>query len=250
MGSASGIQREQCKVVLDDRLAAACDLVPYCDICADIGADHGKLSAALLCEGRANHVLVTDISAKALDKARRLLSRMRLSAGATFMAADGLSALGGLGGKCLDAVCILGMGGDTIAGILQAGADRLGGAVLVLGAHTELPRLRRTIGEIGYCLNAERFVEVTGRSYVVMRAVIASGMEEYGYTEKELLLGPCLLKDPPALWLKTLRKRERRLGELLSILRRVNREKDRERMMSMEQEYQYIREVLAERAEG
>lgn len=38
---------------LDERLQAAADLVRPCDTAADIGCDHGKLSAYLACTGRA-----------------------------------------------------------------------------------------------------------------------------------------------------------------------------------------------------
>ena len=58
---------------LDSRLQAALLLTQPCGVCADIGADHGRLSAALLQSGRAKQVLVADVSAPSLNKAKILL---------------------------------------------------------------------------------------------------------------------------------------------------------------------------------
>ena len=57
---------------LDERLKTVFDLFPACDIGAEIGADHGRLSCNLLAKGKVKHMLVTDISAPSLEKAKRL----------------------------------------------------------------------------------------------------------------------------------------------------------------------------------
>ena len=55
----------------------------------------------------------------------------------------GFAALGALK-QPPDTVFVLGMGGETIGGILRRGHTRLGGAALILGAQTDLPMVRRT----------------------------------------------------------------------------------------------------------
>ena len=232
------------KRLLDARLLAAYELTPHCRLCADIGADHGKLSAALLGEGRVEHMLVSDISEKALAKARKLLATLRLSKRATFVAADGLQALDALEGRTAEAICLLGLGGDTIAEVLRQGRARLGGAVLVLGAQTELPVLRQTLCDIGYRLREERVVEVTGRFYIVMQACLAVEAEA-AYTEKELLLGPCLLRSLPDAWALILRRREHLLHTAQEAMRQAENQKDRPRLSAVEQELFYVREALA-----
>ena len=57
---------------------------------ADIGADHGRLSAVMLLSG-ARSALVADISAAALEKARKRLHALGLDNRATFAVADGLA---------------------------------------------------------------------------------------------------------------------------------------------------------------
>lgn len=175
---------------LDARLRAAYDLVPACDCAADIGADHGRLSCALLGEGRCQRMIVSDVSAPSLRKARRLLETHGLAPRAEFRVADGLLALD----HPVDAVCILGMGGRGAADILMRGAEKLRGAWLVLSAHSEAACLRRAVMDIGYAFTRETLARAAGRLYVVMQA----GPGQANYTEKQLELGPCVLegRDP------------------------------------------------------
>ncbi len=231
--------------LLDQRLATALALVPPCRLCADIGADHGKLSAALLLQNRAQRVLVSDISEKALGKARKLLAQWRLSSKAAFVVADGLDALAALGADRPEVVCVLGMGGDTMAGILRRGAARLSGATLVLGAQTELPLLRQALCEAGYRLRQERVAEAAGRFYLLLQAAPAEVGEPL-YTERELFLGPCLLRDRPEGWDRMLRHK---LGLHVTVERAVaeaGNHKDDERLLQIRREMAYLREALAQ----
>ena len=183
----------------DDRLQAALALVPDGPMAADIGADHGRLSALLLGRERCEHLLVSDASAPALEKAKRRLHLLGLDARCTFAVADGLDALDQLPPESppVNAFCILGMGGDTIAGILSRGQARLEGATLVLGPHTEVPLVRRRVTELGYRITDERLAREGRYLYVLLQAKPA--VEPVRYTERELLLGPCLLQSPPPL---------------------------------------------------
>ena len=232
------------RLMLDARLCTAYDMVSPCKLCADIGADHGKLSAALLMDGRAEHMLVADISEKALAKARVLLAGRQLTGKATFAVADGLAALDALDGQKADVICALGMGGDTIADMLRKGAAKLNGALLVLGAQTELPVLREALCEIGYRLREECVAEATGRFYVVMRAEPAKAGEA-DYTEKELLLGPCLLKALPPAWEPILKRREALLIKAQAAMAQAVRQDAIGRQRAVAQELTYIQETLA-----
>ena len=63
----------------DARLRAAADWVIPCDICADIGCDHGRFGATLLLEKRCHRLLAADISEKALAKAKSRLTTLGLA---------------------------------------------------------------------------------------------------------------------------------------------------------------------------
>ena len=76
----------------DARLRAAADWVVPCDICADIGCDHGRFGATLLLEKRCHRLLAADISEKALAKAKSRLTALGLAEQTVFTVADGLDA--------------------------------------------------------------------------------------------------------------------------------------------------------------
>ena len=80
---------------LDERLQAAADLFSACDLGADIGADHGRLSCHLLHTNTCQRMIVADISDESLQKARNLLSLHCLDSRVEYRVADGLKALEG-----------------------------------------------------------------------------------------------------------------------------------------------------------
>ena len=134
---------------LDERLQAAADLFSACEIGADIGADHGRLSCFLLYSGKCSRMLVSDISADSLQKARDLMQLHSLSDRTDFCVADGLASLKTAQGK-VGCAAICGMGGALISRILHAGQNDLGDTSLVLSSHTDIPMVRQTLMEIGY----------------------------------------------------------------------------------------------------
>lgn len=165
---------------LGTRLSRIADLVPRCELAADIGADHGKLSCHLLHSGRANRMIVSDIGRNSRAKARDLFIRHGLIDRVIISGADGLHALS----ENADAVIIAGMGGELIARILAQDVD-LQGATLILSAQTELPLVRAAILNKGYRINKEVLTRENGRFYRILTA--NPGQQELN--EFELALG-------------------------------------------------------------
>lgn len=227
--------------ILDGRLSAAMALAENCRCFADIGADHGRLSAVMLLADANRRALVADISPAALSKAKALLTRLGLDSRARFAVADGLTALDG--SETPDTVFILGMGGETVSGILERGAERLDGAALILGAQTELPLLRVALCKIGYRIRREVVAHEGGRDYVLIRADRAQSGEA-AYTQEELWLGPLLLRERPVEWAPVLRRRERLLSEAVSAMRQSALDKDRDRLAQFECELEAVRRAL------
>lgn len=234
---------------LDKRLSVAYHMVPTCSLCADIGADHGRLSAVLLYQGRVKHVLVSDISAKALQKAKDRLQSMRLESRATFVVADGIAAVKAIKHEVPQCICILGMGGETIRNMLSKGRSLLSDAVLVLGAQTELPLLREEIVAVGYRIRQEVFTEVAGRSYIVMKAT-PQQVNEPPYTEQELLMGPCLLRERSIQWLCWVEKRIRAMRISEEAMRASGHPKDVLRLKNVQRDLELMEKVFAENSQG
>lgn len=227
--------------LLDGRLSAAMELAENCSIFADIGADHGRLSAVMLLQDSSRRGLVADISAAALQKSRDLLARLDLSSRVTFAVANGLDALDSMQDAVPDTIFILGMGGDTVSGIIRRGIQKLDHAALILGAQTDLPMVRRTLCNHGFCICREVVVTEGKHDYVLIRAEKGDA----AYTEEELLLGPVLLKEMPPAWLPLLERRNALLQKGLEAMRSASLSKDAERLAQFEREADYIQRVLS-----
>lgn len=152
--------------MLDPRLSLAFDLYDSCELAADIGTDHAHLPAALLQRGRCQHMILTDISEKALQNAENETTRFHLTDHVSLRLGFGLDPIHE---KC-DMISIMGMGGRTIRDILLRGKNHLQGASLLLSAHTDLPLIRSVVQQIGYYLEREEPCYAADRYYLVLRA--------------------------------------------------------------------------------
>ena len=151
---------------LDARLAAAFAYVRPGHVAADIGCDHGKLSAALAGSGRCPLVLACDLRPGPLEKARVTCApfgdkvQCRLGSGLEVLAP----------GEA-DDIIIAGMGAETIIEILEAAPWVFDARYnLVLVPATKHRELRRWLWEHGFALVADRPVQAAGRWYAVMNA--------------------------------------------------------------------------------
>lgn len=168
-------------IMLDERLGAVAALFQHCRMGADIGADHGKLSAWLLQEARCQYMLVSDISASSLEKARRLIDQSGLSDRALFQTADGFDAIK----EPVNCVAVCGLGSRTICSMIRRKPELPGHPALILSAHTEIPLLRKTLFISGYDIEREVLVRCNGRFYIIIKAIWG----EAHITEKELFIG-------------------------------------------------------------
>ena len=178
------------KISLDPRLSLIAEVLGTCTCCADIGSDHGRLGAFLLQNHRCERVCLTDISAPSLDKARRLIALLGLEEKSAFYVGDGALALG----ERVDAAVIAGMGGETIAEIIEGSEGRLNGAKLILQPNVAAPQLRRRINTCGWKITGEALVRDRRRIYVIIEAI----QGEQTLTEAEYEVGPFLLAEKPA----------------------------------------------------
>lgn len=152
--------------MLDERLSLAAALYEPCAVGADIGTDHALLPCHLLTADICRRMLLCDVSPCAMRHAEENVRRYRLEARVRLVCADGLDALD----EPCGCVSIMGMGGETMAGILRRGQNKLHGAVLVLSAHTGQPLVRQAIEDIGYHTVREELCYAAGRYYVFWRA--------------------------------------------------------------------------------
>ena len=213
--------------MLDERLTLAASLYEPCDWGADIGTDHAYLPCHLLRTNTCKHMIAADVSEKALARARENLTRQRLIDRAEVVLADGLDAVNR---KC-GCISVMGMGGELMGRILRKGQDRLQGAVLVLGAHTELNLVREAIRDVGYHIVQERLCKAAGRFYVFWRA--EAGLEDL--SSMDIRYGGLLWQEDAVL-----------LREYAAWRRRVLEDKERGLLAASVRDDDAIREVRAD----
>lgn len=213
--------------MLDERLSLAASLYEPCEWGADIGTDHAFLPCHLLRAGVCQHMIAADVSPKALARARENLTRQLLIDRTEVVLADGLDAVTR---KC-GCISVMGMGGELMASILRGGQDKLQGAVLVLGAHTELDLVRQAIHDVGYHIVQERLCRAAGRFYVFWRAEegpAAMSCEEVRY-------GRLLWQEEAAM-----------LREYAAWRRRVHQDRERGLLAASTPDEPAIREIQAD----
>lgn len=181
------------ETVLSPRLEAALTLAGASECAADVGCDHGYLTAALIERGLACSVIASDISADSLAKTRRLVAERGIGDRVTAVRSDGL---GHLSPGEAEHIFILGMGGITISGILAAGPGPAARAELILQPQGTLGELRAFLGENGYGVTAEKLAEDGGRIYHLLRARRGAAEPEWSWPRDDGPLSPNLLNDP------------------------------------------------------
>ena len=150
------------------RLSAALDMLHGYKTIADIGCDHGRLTAALLQSGTCSKVVASDISGASLDKARVLIAHIGLSDRVSFRCGDGCSVLQPY--EC-DAIVLLGMGGTLMRRILEVCSVPLMGAkAIVLQPMRAQDEIREYLYLNGFHIADDRVVSDHVRLYQVLKA--------------------------------------------------------------------------------
>lgn len=223
--------------MLDERLSLAAALYEPCALGADIGTDHGLLPCHLLKENICQRMIFADVSAKALRHAQEQVTHQLLESRARLICADGLDALV----EPCGCVSVMGMGGETIAGILTRGMDRLQGAVLVLSAHTDLHLVRQAVQDIGYHIVCEELCRAAGRFYVVWRAEPGAA----ALSDEDIRFGPLLMQTMTPMLREYITWRMAVLGERLRGLQAA-REPDKAAIAAISSDIAFYQSKLEE----
>lgn len=176
-------------ISLSKRLSAAAAEVRAGSVVADVGCDHGKLSAYLILSGRAAAAVATDIRPEPLARAAALFSSLGITQRAQTLLCDGLA---GVDVAALNDVIIAGLGGECIAGIIErAPALKNCDKKLILVPASRHGELRRYLAAAGFGICAETAVCECAHHYSVISAFY--GAAPRALTDVEALCG---LVDP------------------------------------------------------
>ena len=195
---------------LTPRLKMIADLVPPCNVLCDIGTDHGYVAIYLAKKGIAKKVIAADIKKGPLLQAEKNIALFRAGDIVETRLSDGFSKIKDKEAEC---AIIAGMGGETIASILE---NEKGCSYFVLQMQTAHRHLRDYLCKNGYVIEKEAICSEGRKMYT---AILAKRGESPVLSETELEIGPFLIKNRPPLFFDYVRYR---LYEIDVILKSIS----------------------------
>ena len=154
--------------VLDARLALASSFVRKGGIVADVGTDHAYLPIFLLLTGVCPRALASDINEGPLASAREHAAKYGVADLMDFVLADGVASID-LAAAGVTDIAVCGMGGEMIAGILDAAPyTKKEGVRCILQPMSSVEDLRAYLVRAGYVIEDERLAKASGRIYTCL----------------------------------------------------------------------------------
>lgn len=218
---------------LTPRLRAIADFVLPGRPMADVGTDHAQLPVDLVTRGAVPRAIACDVRAGPLEAARKTVAAAGCADRVELRQGDGLAAVGP---NEVETVVIAGMGGRSIAAIVDAarpGTGIAGVRRLVLAPNGGVGRLRRRLAELGWRIVDETVVDDAGHLYPIVVAEPAS--TPVRLDETDLAVGPILrhrTDAPVRAWAAQELARTRRALDGLARAREVDTAK-RERLEAL-----------------
>ena len=169
-------------ITLDKRLSAVAALVRHGSRLADIGTDHAYLPVHLVQTGICPSAIASDIGAGPLEAARHTVTANGLTSEIALRLGDGLSTVTA---EEVEDIAIAGMGGETIAAILEAAEwvkdSRLR---LILQPMTKAEDLRRWLLQNGFSVLEEHLIQDKRHLYPVLAVAYTAAVP----SEDDLLI--------------------------------------------------------------
>lgn len=153
---------------LDARLSLVASFVRPGGIVADVGTDHAYLPIHLLLTGICPRAVATDINEAPLNRAREHAAKYEAMDRISFYRADGVAEID-LAAEGVTDIAICGMGGELIAGILDAAPyTRAAGVRCILQPMSSAEDLRRYLAGAGYRIEDEKLAAAAGKIYTCL----------------------------------------------------------------------------------
>ncbi len=175
---------ESRKDPLSERLRRLARAVPEGARICDVGSDHALLPLALLSEGAVARASVTDLRPLPLRRAEKAIREAGFADRAAFFLCDGIPPE--TAGET-DVYIVAGMGGETIAHILETAPPVPPGTRFFLQPMTHEADLRRTLSEKGFFVEREEVASENGKVFLLLFCLYDGVPRRL--TEDELLFG-------------------------------------------------------------
>ena len=196
-------------MTLSKRLQAIYEMVPY-SVTADIGIDHGKLMIALFNDGKIPKGYAVENKKGPYDRLVKALKENNIDEDVIPLFSDGISELP----VSVGTIVLAGMGGDTILKILLDHVEKLKHVqTIIIDAHTNTPKLRKEISELGFIIADEKMVEEDGIYYEIVKFIRS---DVAFYSDKDIEFGPILRMEKSTLFKQKYEARIKEIERLLN----------------------------------
>lgn len=233
------------KLPISDRLLLCASMVHPGAVVADVGTDHGYLPIYLVKNGICPYVIAADLREKPLQTAKRNAALYGTEEKTEFILSDGLH---NIKENSFDTLICAGMGGDCIAGILEAAPYlRDEKYTLILQPQSSGNDLRRYLGEQGFCIEEERLVKDGRFLYAAMKIRFGGGSP---LSPGEQYASPALLSSGDPLLEQYLGRIERSLRETVAGISKGDTEDDRRKLAYYSAALEEITAILHSQGKG
>jgi len=223
--------------MISKRLETVASFVPQGAVLLDVGSDHAYLPIELVEKGHIDRAIAGEVVVGPYQSAVKNVESHGLAEKIQVRLANGLAAFEEA--DQVSVITIAGMGGRSIATILEEGLDKLANVErLILQPNNREDELRYWLQEHGFQIIAESILEEAGKFYEII--VAEAGKMNLSVTD--VRFGPFLSKEISPVFIQKWQKEAAKLEFALAQIPEKNHE---ERQVLVDR-IQAIKEVLHE----
>ena len=225
---------------LSDRLQQIIDFIPKdTEKFADIGSDHAYLPCAVCLSDPHVQAIAGEVNRGPYESAKSQVNKLNLDERIDVRLGDGLEVVEP---NEVDTIVIAGMGGTLIRSILESKPEKLDGVNrLILQPNIDAYSIREFAVEFGYHIIDERIMNEDGYLYEII--VLEKSKEPYQLSEKEMYLGPILMKEKNDAFREKWRHVHTKKEKIIQQMKQAKCPDD-EKIKLFERQKKYIEEEL------
>lgn len=213
---------------LDKRLEAVVELCDTSKVIADVGCDHGLVTAELILQDKAQKVVASEISVDCLNKAINLCNRINILPFVSFREGNGFEKITKY--DKVDQAVIAGMGGQKIIDILENKPPKLWN--FVLQPMSEVVELRKYLLLHKFRFVVDKLIKIDDKYYNVMK--VAHGKQKL--SDLEIRFGFSNFRENYQVLYEYLQQKYAKLFALKQKYGRLNDQN--------EEEFMYVQQAL------
>ncbi|WP_226673162.1 tRNA (adenine(22)-N(1))-methyltransferase [Rossellomorea aquimaris] len=229
---------------LSKRLETVVSYIPKQSKIADIGSDHAYLPCYAVNKGIASSAIAGEVVKGPFLSAKKQVEDAQLTQEVEVRLGNGLEVIAPGEVEC---ITIAGMGGTLIASILEAGKDKLTNEPrLILQPNVSAKSIRTWLMDNEWDLIGEEILEEDDKLYEILIAEKGNPKGHYSKDiEKELLLGPFLMKEKNSAFIKKWNQELHQWKNILNNMERAEKtEALEQRKNELKEKIKMVEEVL------